>query len=268
MEKSAKEKFKANPYNSNNILIQSSDVIDIMNNLNMDDFKVNNISLYQTSFVHNSYTKLLSYSEYDNNNNCLNLQEKSYEVMEFLGDAILESSICSYIYHRFGELHGESEGFLSDLKTRLVCGDMCYQLSKYLKFQKFLIISNHVEKNCSGRDNFKILKNVFESFIAAVFLDNDYYVANSFIIKVIEKYVDFTDILVKDNNYKGQIIRYCDKSFGKKPEFTTELLDNGIYSTIIKINGEIISKFTGEDKKYCEKETSRKALIHFNVITE
>jgi ribonuclease-3 len=268
MEKYTKGKFKANPYNPNNILIQSSDVTHIMKSLNMNDFKINDISLYQTSFVHNSYTKLLSYRDYDNDNNYLDLQVKSYEVMEFLGDAILESSICSYIYQRFGLIHDESEGFLSDLKARLVCGDMCFQLSKDLKFQKFLIISDHIEKSCDGRNNFKILKNVFESFIAAVFLDNDYYIANDFIIKVIEKFVDFTDILVKDNNYKGQIIRYCDKSFNGKPEFTTELLDNGLYSTIIKMKGEIISNATDEDKKICEKQASKNALIHFNVITE
>ena len=265
MEK--KDKFKSNPYNSNNKLIQSSDVIHIMKSLTMNNFKINDISLYQTSFVHNSYTKLLSYRDYDNDNNCLDLQDKSYEVMEFLGDAILESSVCSYIYQRFGVIHGESEGFLSDLKTRLVCGDMCCQLSKHLKFQPYLIISDHVEKNCSGRDNFKILKNVFESFIAAVFLDNDYYVANNFIIQVIEKFVDFTEILVKDNNYKGQIIRYCDKSFGKKPEFTTTF-DDPKYSTEIKINNEIIGVWTNQDKKECEKKASKNALIHFNVITE
>ena len=267
MEKSTKGKFKANPYNPNNILIQSSDVTHIMKSLNMNDFKINDISLYQTSFVHNSYTKLLSYSDYGNGNNNLDLQDKSYEVMEFLGDAILESSICSYIYQRFGLIHGESEGFLSDLKSRLVCGDMCFQLSKDLKFQKFLIISDHIEKSCDGRNNFKILKNVFESFIAAVFLDNDYYIANDFIIKVIEKFVDFTDILVKDNNYKGQIIRYCDKSFGKKPDFTTTFNEPN-YSTEIKINNEIIGVWSDQDKKECEKQASKNALIHFNVITE
>tara|TARA_B100000683_G_C12432436_1_gene532409 strand:- start:428 stop:1228 length:801 start_codon:yes stop_codon:yes gene_type:complete len=262
-----KEKFKANPYNSNNHLIQSSDVVNIMKSLGINDFNVKDIKLYQTSFVHNSYTKLLSYKDYDNTNNCLELQEKSYEVMEFLGDSILESSVCSYIYERFGVLHGESEGFLSDLKTRLVCGDMCFKLSKYLKFEPFLIISDHIEKSCDGRNNFKILKNVFESFIAAVFLDNDYYVANDFIIRVIEKYVDFTDILVKDNNYKGQIIRYCDKSFGCKPLIETRN-DNDIFDTTITINEEIVGKFKSEDRKECERQASKLALIHFNVITE
>jgi len=266
MEK-VNSKFKANPYNPNNRLIQSSDVINIMKTLGINDFKINNIKYYQTSFVHNSYTNLLSYRDYDNDNNSLELQNDSYEVMEFLGDAILESSVCSYIYNRFGLLHGENEGYLSDLKTRLVCGDMCCKLSKYLKFQPYLIISEHIETSCSGRDNFKILKNVFESFIAAVFLDNDYYVADDFIIKVIEQFVDFTDILVKDNNYKGQIIRYCDKSFGCKPLITTELI-NEVYNTTIIINDEIVGKNSSDDKKECEQLASKNALIHFNVITE
>ena len=60
------KKFKANPYNPNNRLIQSSDIINIMKYLNINNFKINDIKLYQTSFVHNSYTKLLSYNEYNN----------------------------------------------------------------------------------------------------------------------------------------------------------------------------------------------------------
>ena len=239
-----------------------------MNNLDINNFIINDITLYQTSFVHNSYTKYLTYKDFDNDNNDLDLQNKSYEVMEFLGDSILESSVCTYLYKRFGEIYSENEGFLSDLKTRLVCGDMCYYLSKKLNFEKYLIISNHIEKSCDGRNNFKILKNVFESFVAAVFLDNDYYIADNFIIKVIEKYVDFTDILVKDNNYKGQIIRYCDKSFNMKPTFTTELDDDDIYSCVITIDDKNIGESKSCDKKECEQSASKKALIHFNVITE
>ena len=38
-----KEKFKANPYNSNNKLIQSSDVVNIMKSLGINDFNVKDI---------------------------------------------------------------------------------------------------------------------------------------------------------------------------------------------------------------------------------
>ena len=49
-------KFKANPYNSNNKLILEEDIINIFHKLNINDFKTNNIKLYQTAFVHKSNT--------------------------------------------------------------------------------------------------------------------------------------------------------------------------------------------------------------------
>ena len=38
------EKFKADPYNPNNKLISESDILNIMKSLDIQDFKVNNLS--------------------------------------------------------------------------------------------------------------------------------------------------------------------------------------------------------------------------------
>ena len=92
------DKFKENPYNSKNKLILDTDIINIMKTLNINDFKINNIYLYQTAFIHKSYCKMNSYEEFTNDNNDLPLQDKSYETMEFLGDSILSSSVSSYLY--------------------------------------------------------------------------------------------------------------------------------------------------------------------------
>ena len=56
-------KFKADPYNSSNFLIQENDILNIMNSLNIQDFKINNLSFYQQAFTHKSYTQLKDYEE-------------------------------------------------------------------------------------------------------------------------------------------------------------------------------------------------------------
>ena len=127
------DKFKANPYNPSNKLILSEDIINIMEKLNINDFKINNLSLYQTAFVHKSYCPMVDYEEFTNDNNDLPLQETSYETMEFLGDSILSSSVSSYLYSRFHEIHGENEGLLTKLRTRIVCGENLAKLSSDLK---------------------------------------------------------------------------------------------------------------------------------------
>ena len=105
------EKFKANPYNSSNKLISEKEIINIMQSLNINDFKINNLSFYQTAFIHKSYCNMVDYEEFTNENNDLPLQEISYETMEFLGDSILSSSISSYLYQRPYEIHDQNEGF-------------------------------------------------------------------------------------------------------------------------------------------------------------
>ena len=51
------KKFSENPYNVKNKYITTEVIIDIMNKLNINDYKINNIEIYQRAFVHKSYTK-------------------------------------------------------------------------------------------------------------------------------------------------------------------------------------------------------------------
>lgn len=260
-------KFRANPYNFNNKHIQLDDIINIMNKLNINDFNTENIDKYQKSFIHKSYCKLTDYSEYENpGNGCMGLHEESYEIMEFLGDSILGSIVSSYIYRRFHEIYNQDEGFLTKLKIRLVCGENLSVLSNDLGFSKFLIISKHIEDNCSGRQNQNILEDVLEAFIGALYLDKGYHKTEEFIINLIEMYCDFTEIILKDNNYKDQISRYFQQTFNLYPKYKTEKYEDIFKSTIY--NGErVVCIGEGVSKKKAEQDVSKKALIHFNVIT-
>ena len=88
-------KFRADPYNFNNKLITEKDIINIMHKININDFRTSNIQQYETAFIHKSYCKMVEYNEYEYPDGCLPLQDKSYETIEFLGDAILGSIVSS-----------------------------------------------------------------------------------------------------------------------------------------------------------------------------
>lgn len=259
-------KFRADPYNFNNKLITEKDIINIMHKININDFRTSNIQQYETAFIHKSYCKMVEYNEYEYPDGCLPLQDKSYETIEFLGDAILGSIVSSYIYQRFYKIHGENEGFLTKLKIRIVCGENLAKLSKDLKLFNYITLAKHIEDNCAGRENINILEDVFESFIGAIYLDNNYETVKNILIQIIEKYVDFTDILLKDTNYKDQISRYFQQNFQIYPKYlSTKDKDNTFQSKLIH-GDNIISNGTGTSKKKAEQDASRKALIHFNVL--
>ena len=268
-----KNKFKAiDPYNKNNRLLISSDVINIMSTLNINDFKINNLDNFQKAFVHESYTNLSDYKCFKNTNHYLELQDKSYETMEFLGDSLLGSIVCNYLYKRYTVLHNENEGFLTKLKNQIVNGESLAYLAKNLEFNKHLIISSHLEVNCNGRNNKNILEDTLEAFIGAIYLDSkDYNLLQTFVINLIEKFIDFSDLIVNDSNYKDKILRYIQHTFLVHPQYKTVKLDNGNFkSEIYRYNDDkdliYISTGEAETKKKAEQLASKNALIQYGVL--
>ena len=259
-------KFRADPYNFNNKLITEKDIINIMHKININDFRTSNIQQYETAFIHKSYCKMVEYNEYEYPDGCLPLQDKSYETIEFLGDAILGSIVSSYIYQRFYKIHGENEGFLTKLKIRIVCGENLSILSEQLGLSEYIILSKHVEDKCSGRSSKNILEDVLESFIGALYIDKGYLYTEKFIINMIEKYCDFTEIILKDTNYKDQVSRYFQQTFNIYPKYETNKYES-IFKSQLFHGDKLITIGSGNSKKKAEQDVSKNTLIHFNVIT-
>ena len=268
-------KFKSNPFNSLNFLIQEEDINNIIKTYNINDFKINNIKIYQTAFIHKSYCKMKLYEEYENEIKALPLQETSYETMEFLGDSILGYIVCEYIYKRYTEIYNQDEGFLTKMKNRLVCGETLAILSDKMGFNKYLVISKHIDDNCNGRNNKNILEDTFEAFIGALYLDtNDILFVKEFLINIYEKYIDFTDIIINDTNYKDQLLRYFQNTFGERPRYNIVKNDDNTYTCdVLKKSGtsedwtEVwVCNDIGVTKKKAEQNASKKALIKYGVL--
>ena len=83
------------------------------------------------------------------------------------------------------------------------------------------------------------------------------------LIKVIEKHADFTEILLKDNNYKDQISRYFQQNFKVYPKYETSKVDDQFVSKILNENS-IVAVGSGISKKKAEQDVSKK---HYNILT-
>ena len=76
--------------------------------------------------------------------------------------------VGTYIFTRFED---QNEGFLTQLKIKIIRSKTLGMLAKKMGLGKYIIISQHVESE-HGRTNVRILEDLFESFIGALFLDN------------------------------------------------------------------------------------------------
>ena len=279
------------PYNRKNILLQDADLRDLFDNNGLNDINYKNINLYRVAFIHKSYCTMKN-TDFDKSNikcpnDCLPLQDISYERLEFLGDSLLGMIVASYLYDRFPD---QNEGFLSKIRTKIVNGKMLGYLSDKIGFPKFAIISKQVE-DANGRNNYKIMEDIFEAFIGALYLDFQtseddvimpcnikitpmsgvgYYIVESWIIYIIENYIDFSELIIVKNNYKDMLVSHMQHYLQDMPQFkelNVVTRDNfKIFTYCIKDrNGAIISTSTGKNKKEAENNAALEALKYYNV---
>ena len=287
---------KINPYNPNNKLITRAEVETILKRGNINK-KILNLEIYQQSFVHKSYCKRKTFT---NSNGepvelverppeVLDLQLKSNERLEFYGDSVVGQSVSGYLFERYPD---QDEGFMTTLKTKLVSKMSLAKFAIYIGLTPFLIISRHVEEKCGGRlespDNSR-LEDAFEAFICAIVLDFNQYkikddffkclskgpgfqVAETFIRNIIEKCIDFTELILHDYNYKDILLRYYQQNYKTTPVYTelgvegqphVRTFTMGVFDQTGKI---IVGKGSAKSKKQAEQLASKQALIKYKMV--
>ena len=293
------------PYNASNRYLTPADVERIFALVDMR-VSISDLAKYQTAFVHKSYllettqdipeedeeedteesheshlekcvgilqkTKELG-SDYDWHD-MMPLQERSGETSEFLGDAVCGLSVAAYLKSRYP---AEDEGFLTRLRTRLVCGSKLGEFAEKLGLPNHMVISRYIEKVNNGRSNYKILEDVFESFVGSMFEDTgyDFRICHQFVTRVMEKYADIVDLIANDTNYKDQLLRYYQQSYaGAFPVYkelsVTNDADGKIYemSVLSPDGSQVVATASARKKRFSEQIASRAALVKFGVIKE
>ena len=172
--------------NIHNRLITEQEILTIINNkLNGSNIictKVNNLSIFIKAFMHKSFYIKDDIID-DEDNYCVFRKELipkqglSNERLEFLGDAFLNLATAEYLFEKFPN---KDEGFLTKLRTKLVRNTQLSHIGSELGFNKWILISSHVER-ISGRENPRLIEDVFESFLASVYIDQGHEVCKRFI---------------------------------------------------------------------------------------
>ena len=147
--------------------------------LNKFKIKPNDISLYETAFSHTSYS----------NENGV----KSYERLEFLGDAVLELLMSEFLY----KSNKYDEGEMTKIRAHYVCETANYEYSIKLGLNEYLKLGKGEEEN-GGKYRKAIVSDIFESFLGALYLDQGLATTKKFfndhIVPLIENHeIDFFD---------------------------------------------------------------------------
>jgi ribonuclease-3 len=276
------------PYNINNILITEKEILDILYNRDVKIDKINHIELFWNAFTHKSYCKKDIYPQYIldaakkeiNNNNLLELQDTSYEILELLGDCVLKLVIRKYLIGRYPK---QNEGFITKLQTKIEDKKDLATLSKELGLGKYFIISKQIEQ-MNGRQIDKIHEDIFEAFMAALFESNGFEPCLVLITNLLETLIDYSAKLYCDNNYKDQLLRFHHQQKKQNwtfPKYLTIFYDGpphkrkyiiGVEKQLISVNEPIESKCIsygiGSSKKEGQQNAAKMALIIHGILKD
>lgn len=219
-----------------------------------------NIFHYQRALVHKS---ILKYTQ--DNQNALPYMKESYERYEYLGDSILNMVVAEYLFMRFPNKH---EGFLTRIRTKLVNRQNLSFFARKLNLGPYILMGYNVEK-INGRTNDRILEDIFEALICAIRLDLGLERARKFIIDMLEKHINFDEIIV-DSNYKDILLRFCQNKLGTVPNYEILETKGPPHNRTFKI-GCIIQDIkysfgTGKSKKDAEQLAAYNTLKSFRAI--
>ena len=255
-----------NPFNSRNRLFTISDIQSILKSHKCNHTIVS-VDLFQNAMIHSSYVRRIEYTTpagdsavlADKPDNCLDLFPESYERLEHLGDSVLGAAVATYLSIRFP---AQQEGFLTTLRKEIVCNNMLGELTQKIGLNAFYVISKHNEDSCFGRTNTKKLGDILEAFIGALWIDTNYNFqkVSTFVVSLIETYIDIPKILLNDTNYKDQLQKYCQTKFHYTPTYTM-VSSSGLYNmAALDGLGKTIGTGSGNTKKQGEQFAAKDAL--------
>lgn len=235
------EVYVFDPYNPLNKLISKKNIEELLQKYGVTA-TVHNPDLYKRAFIHKSHLKRANLENEQNNikiipkpDNCLPLNTKSNERLEFVGDGVLECITKYILYRRFPK---ENEGFMTEKKIALVKNESIGRMAYEMGLHEWVVLSKHAEQK-QTRTNMKKLGCLFEAFLGALFLDfnkikvNDeenwfsdvfitgpgFQMAQIFIENVFEKHVDWISLIRNDDNYKNILQVRIQKEFKITPDY-------------------------------------------------
>ena len=205
------------------------------------DFEPTNINLYYQAFTHTSFSNE-------------NPSYVSYERLEFLGDAILEFIVSEYLYK---ERHLE-EGVMTKMRASYVCEEALATYARDLHFEDDIKLGG-CELELGANET--IMADVFEAFVAALYLDMGLQFTKEMILGIITDYIDRgVDFL---HDYKSKLQELVQTG---KQSVVYELVSesgpahNKTFVCRAVVDGIVLGEGTGGSKKSAEQMAAKEAL--------
>jgi ribonuclease-3 len=179
--------------------------------------------------------------------------------LEFLGDAILGAVVCESLFHQYPDY---LEGDLTKIKSMVVSRQTCAKISMDLGLEEFLILGKGMAKHPTVPPS--LLSDVFESLVAAIYLDGGDAPARQFIHRFVDPEIEAAVNGESGSNYKSLLQQLVQREYGTTP--TYQLVDekgpdhSKHFKVAAALNGKEYPPAWGRNKKEAEQRAAKNAL--------
>jgi len=188
----------------------------------------------------------------------------SNERLEFLGDAILGFIVCDTLYRLFPE---SLEGDLTRIKSVVVSRETCGRVSEQLGLTDFLIVGKGLAVNSAVPVS--VLSDLFESVVAAIYLDGGIEPARRFVSRWMEPEIAQVSSGAQGANHKSLLQQLSQRDFGVTPTYEVMEESGPDHSKSFHVSAFIGERrYTpawGRNKKEAEQRAASNALVELRA---
>lgn len=159
-------------------------------------FTPSHVHIFKVAFYHKSTLNNSNIPEVDG-------VSQSNERLEYLGDALLSFVVGEYLFKKYPH---SNEGFLTKMRSKIVKRKMLNYVAEQMGLDSLMMEFNHTALSQS------MLGNALEALIGAIYLEQGFDYTKDFVLKnIIRKFVDIDKLEMFDDNYKSQLLEWCQK---------------------------------------------------------
>lgn len=208
------------------------------------------IQLFERAFLHRS-------------NQTDDAETVNNERLEYLGDAVLGTIVADYLFRKYPR---RNEGFMTKMRSKIVKRKTLNLIAEKMA------LDDHLQEFNNNRLSRSMMGNALEALVGAVYLDTNYKRTYNFVVhRMLRKYVNVHRLETYDDNYKSQLLEYCQKR-GKSVVYRVvaryKQQKRDRFKVAVLIDDKKLAEADDFNKKSAEQMASEKALHTLGVLSK
>lgn len=193
--------------------------------------------------------------------------ERNYERLEFLGDAVIELFVSTYLFSNYPET---PEGLLTKKRAVIVCTKGLELIANRLRLGDYLILGRG-EESTEGRHKPSILENTLEAVMGAVYTDGGWDEAKRVMRRLFSARCD--DVMrssVTATDSKSQLQEYIQGTIKRDIRYVVTRSEgpphDPTFYVTLTVGGRRICGGVGSSKKEAEQDAASYAVEHLDEL--